>query len=174
MKSLKKTISALTLVGVLSGGAGGVIAAPAEPLPASPADASIIARKCARLADAQVAQWGNVERWQLLYLWKSAVDAAFEFQPMNAYRTEQFCSRLRLLRANHVTTESVTFLCTVANRGSPTEVWSFGNRDAAAAICHLSDEGVAMVDRKPPLAEGSVNLAPRADTNRPVSPVIRK
>lgn len=172
MNSLKKPIAALTLGAALAVALGGAAAAPTDRLPAPPKDVTTVAGKCARLAAAQVEEWGNVDRWQLIYVWKSAVEVPFEFQPTQGYRTEQFCSRLRLFRADRSVTENTTFLCTVANRGTPTEVWSFGNRDPAQAICDLKAQDATAMDRSPPLAEGAV--APTTATKRPVSAGTRK
>ena len=188
MNSLKKPIAALTLGAALAVALGGATAAPTDRLPAPPKDvtAGLIitegvspspnglgyARIPGLFNAAQVEGWGNVDRWQLIYLWKSAVEVPFEFQPAQGYRTEQFCSRLRLFRADHSVIENTTFLCTVANRGTPTEVWSFGNRDPAQAICELKAQDVAAIDRSPPLAEGAV--APATATKRPVSAGTRK
>ena len=174
MNSLKKPMAALTLGIAFAGSLGASAAAPKDSIPPLAGDAPVVARNCSRLAAAQVLGWGDVERWQLVYVWKSSVKALFEFQPTDAYRTEQYCSRLRLFRADRAAIETSTFLCSVANRGTPTEVWSFGNRDPAAAICELSDDDIAAIDRNAPLAEGAVAPRPTAAIKQPVSPAIGK
>ena len=80
--------------------------------------------------------------------------ASFEFQPVDGYQTEQYCSRLRLSRADGARIETTTLLCTAANRGSPTEVWSFGNQEPAAMICRISGAEAAAMEQAKPLAVG--------------------
>lgn len=158
MKSLKKALHALTLTGVLLGVSCAFAAEnDAQPLPAAAPDSLAVARRCAPLVDKQAATWGDATRWQLIYLWRSKAGSAFEFEPTRNYGSEQYCSRLHLLREDGSLIDATTMLCMVSNRGTPTEVWSFGNQVPAAGICPLSADGAAAIDRKAPVLEDVVH-----------------
>jgi hypothetical protein len=96
--------------------------------------------------------WGDVTAWAAVYVWKSPSGYLFGWQHgQRADRSEHYCTRVMLRSAGTSTPQSVTLLCSIDNRGLPTETATFGNIETAARLCPASDAAKAAMDAHPVL-----------------------
>jgi hypothetical protein len=113
---------------------------------------AVVKEHCAPLVASLARMWGDVAAWAAVYVWKSPSGYLFGWQHgQRADRSEHYCTRLMLRSTGASTLQGVTLLCSIDNRGLPTETATFGNIETAARLCPASDAAKAEMDAHPVL-----------------------
>jgi hypothetical protein len=130
---------------------GSLAAAPAAAAD-SPPDVSHepwFTQHCAPLSAERVAHYEDVARRAIGYAWRSDTGYLWDWENgQHAGSNAHYCTRVALYNRRGRLIETITMLCSVADRGKSTEVWTFGNADIAKRLCPASKEQLKAIDRR--------------------------
>jgi hypothetical protein len=146
-----------------------IVASPAgaADLPADKSRDSDVSKKCIPLSRDLVRRYGDVKRSEVLYAWVSDRGYIWSWEmKVPAERSTHYCVRLLLRDQTDRPFERVTMLCSVTDRGLPTETWMFGNAEIATRLCPVAEDVLTQIDRKGPELETAPANAP-AVSRRP-------
>ncbi|TAK99874.1 MAG: hypothetical protein EPO08_15125 [Rhodospirillaceae bacterium] len=121
----------------------------AAPLPPDVSQAPWFAAHCRSLSADRVSHYPDVASHRITYAWQSDLGYLWEWENgARAADAADYCVRLALYGAKGKLIENVTMLCSVNARGTPTEVWMFGNVEIAARLCPMAAEQLKAMDAK--------------------------
>jgi hypothetical protein len=132
-------------------------------LPADKSRDADVSGRCVPLSRDLISRYDDVARAEMLYAWVSDRGYIWSWQ-MNvpAERSTHYCVRLLLRDRNDRPFERVTMLCSVTDRGLPTETWMFGNAEIARRLCPVAEDVLTQIDRTGPELETAPANAPTA------------
>jgi hypothetical protein len=119
----------------------------AAPLPADESGQPWFTAHCAHLGARIVARFPDVVSHRVTYAWQSDKGYLWDWEnDSRAGVAAHYCVRVALLGKHDRLIENDTFLCSVVDRGKPTETWTFGNIEIARRLCPLNAEALAAMD----------------------------
>ena len=123
-------------------------AAAAPPLPPDESGQPWFKAHCAPLGAQTVARFPDVARHRITYAWQTEKGYLWDWEnDSQASAAAHYCVRVALFGAHGRFTESDTFLCSVASRGTRTETWTFGNIEIARRVCPQPADALREMDR---------------------------
>ncbi len=124
--------------------------APAADLPPDVSGTIWFADHCANLSADRVARYPDVARHRITYAWQSENGYLWDWEngknAAAAAASAHYCARVALYDRQGAVIENITMLCSVNDRGKPTEVWMFGNADIAKRLCPMGQQQLRSMD----------------------------
>jgi hypothetical protein len=126
--------------------AGSLVAAgvQAAPLPADVSGESWFSH-CRGLSAARMTHYADVKDYRITYAWRTETGYLWDWEN-GAKAGDHYCTRVALYGRGRRHIEDVTFLCSVGDRGLPTETWTFGNAEVAGRFCPLAKADLKTMD----------------------------
>jgi hypothetical protein len=123
-------------------------AAASTPLPTDESGQPWFTAHCAKLGARTVARFPDVVTHRITYAWQSDKGYLWDWEnDAPAAAAAHYCVRVALLGKHDRLIENDTFLCSVVDRGKPTETWTFGNIEIARRLCPLAEDALSAMDR---------------------------